>query len=52
MIQGPVSPWVDRLELGEGARWVDGRVVLVDLFTVPVDVPGFPAAAFRDEGER
>ena len=31
MIQDPVSPWVDRLELGEGARWLDGRVVLVDL---------------------
>jgi sugar lactone lactonase YvrE len=26
-----VSPWSDRLELGEGARWVDGRLVLVDL---------------------
>lgn len=31
MTQSPVSPWTDRLELGEGARWVDGRVVLVDL---------------------
>lgn len=25
------SPWSDRLELGEGPRWVDGRLVLVDL---------------------
>lgn len=31
MSQLPVSPWADRLELGEGARWIDGRVVLVDL---------------------
>ena len=31
MTQVPASPWTDRLELGEGARWVDGRVVLVDL---------------------
>jgi hypothetical protein len=26
------TPWsADRLELGEGARWVDGRLILVDL---------------------
>lgn len=29
--QGPASRWIDRLELGEGARWVDGRLVLVDI---------------------
>jgi sugar lactone lactonase YvrE len=29
----PASRWTDRLELGEGARWVDGRVVLVDILT-------------------
>lgn len=33
MTQVPVSPWADRLELGEGARWIDGRVVLVDLLS-------------------
>jgi sugar lactone lactonase YvrE len=27
------SPWLDRLELGEGARWIDGRLVLVDILT-------------------
>jgi sugar lactone lactonase YvrE len=26
-----LSPWTDRLELGEGPRWVDGRLVLVDI---------------------
>lgn len=31
MTQGAVSLWTGRLELGEGARWVDGRLVLVDL---------------------
>jgi sugar lactone lactonase YvrE len=25
--------WNDRLDLGEGARWVDGRLVLVDIVT-------------------
>lgn len=25
--------WSDRLELGEGARWVDGRLVLVDILS-------------------
>ena len=31
--KSPVSPWSDRLELGEGARWRDdGRLVLVDIF--------------------
>ncbi|RAG87203.1 SMP-30/gluconolactonase/LRE family protein [Streptacidiphilus pinicola] len=29
--QKPASPWTDRLELGEGARWIDDRLVLVDL---------------------
>ena len=29
----PVPRWTDRLELGEGARWVDGRLVLVDILT-------------------
>ncbi|MFF2520544.1 SMP-30/gluconolactonase/LRE family protein [Streptomyces liangshanensis] len=29
----PVSRWSDRLELGEGIRWVDGRVVLTDILT-------------------
>lgn len=29
----PASRWRDRLELGEGARWVDGRLVLVDILT-------------------
>jgi sugar lactone lactonase YvrE len=39
---GPVSPWSDRLELGEGARWVDGRLVLVDLLAgrLLADDPG------------
>jgi sugar lactone lactonase YvrE len=27
----PVVCWSDRLELGEGIRWVDGRIVLVDI---------------------
>jgi hypothetical protein len=45
MSQGPVSPWADRRELGEGARRVDGGAVLID-------VPGFPAAAYRSEAER
>lgn len=28
----PVTPWSgDRLELGEGARWIDGRLYLVDI---------------------
>lgn len=27
----PVSCWSDRLELGEGIRWTDGRIVLVDI---------------------
>jgi sugar lactone lactonase YvrE len=31
--QVPASPWRDRLELGEGARWVDGRLVLVDILS-------------------
>lgn len=31
--QGPASRWTDRLELGEGGRWVDGRLVLVDILT-------------------
>jgi sugar lactone lactonase YvrE len=31
MTAEPKSQWADRLELGEGARWVDGRLVLVDL---------------------
>ena len=30
----PVIPWsADRLELGEGARWIDGRLHLVDMLT-------------------
>jgi sugar lactone lactonase YvrE len=28
-----MTPWSDRLELGEGARWVDGRLILVDILT-------------------
>jgi sugar lactone lactonase YvrE len=28
-----VSPWIDRLELGEGPRWADGRLVLVDILS-------------------
>jgi len=50
------TPWSsDRLELGDGARWVDGRLVLVDLLTVRLlettgDAPagsphGMPAGA-------
>jgi sugar lactone lactonase YvrE len=31
--QAPASPWRERLELGEGARWVDGRLVLVDILS-------------------
>ncbi len=31
--ESPVPRWSDRLELGEGARWVDGRLVLVDILT-------------------
>lgn len=31
--QVPASPWRERLELGEGARWVDGRLVLVDILS-------------------
>lgn len=27
----PVVCWQDRLELGEGIRWIDGRIVLVDI---------------------
>lgn len=33
MNKSPESRWSERLELGEGARWVDGRLVLVDIFT-------------------
>jgi sugar lactone lactonase YvrE len=29
----PSPRWADRLELGEGARWVDGRLVLVDILS-------------------
>jgi sugar lactone lactonase YvrE len=29
----PAPCWSDRLELGEGIRWVDGRIVLVDILT-------------------
>ncbi|MFI5755118.1 SMP-30/gluconolactonase/LRE family protein [Streptomyces sp. NPDC051569] len=29
----PVARWSDRLELGEGIRWVDGRIVLTDILT-------------------
>lgn len=29
----PVVVWSDRLELGEGVRWVDGRIVLVDILS-------------------
>ncbi|WP_446040415.1 SMP-30/gluconolactonase/LRE family protein [Streptomyces sp. SID1121] len=29
----PVVCWSDRLELGEGIRWVDGRIVLTDILT-------------------
>jgi len=39
----PVSPWTDRLELGEGARWVDGRLVLVDILTGRLLAGGGPA---------
>lgn len=28
-----VTCWADRLELGEGPRWVNGRLVLVDILT-------------------
>jgi sugar lactone lactonase YvrE len=28
-----MTPWSDRLELGEGARWVDGQLILVDILT-------------------
>ena len=31
--QAPASPWRERLELGECARWVDGRLVLVDILS-------------------
>ncbi|MEU8001202.1 hypothetical protein AB0B66_08600 [Catellatospora sp. NPDC049111] len=31
ILSEPVAWSDDRLELGEGARWVDGRLVLVDL---------------------
>ena len=31
--QAPTSPWQERLELGEGARWVDGRLILVDILS-------------------
>lgn len=33
MTQAPASPWAERLELGEGPRWVDGRLVLVDILS-------------------
>jgi sugar lactone lactonase YvrE len=29
----PVPCWSDRLELGEGIRWVDGRIVLTDILS-------------------
>jgi sugar lactone lactonase YvrE len=29
----PTPCWSDRLELGEGVRWVDGTIVLVDILT-------------------
>ena len=31
MTDDQASSWPDRLRLGEGARWVDGRVLLVDI---------------------
>lgn len=33
MTQHAASPWADRLELGEGPRWVGGRLVLVDILS-------------------
>ena len=43
----PLTPWSgDRLELGEGARWIDGRLYVVDilagrlLVAEPADPPG------------
>ncbi len=33
MSQVAVSRWRDRLDLGEGGRWVDGRLVLVDILS-------------------
>jgi sugar lactone lactonase YvrE len=32
-IPQPAPCWSDRLELGEGIRWVDGSIVLVDILT-------------------
>ncbi|WP_348772299.1 hypothetical protein [Streptomyces sp. SS52] len=29
----------DRLELGEGIRWVDGRLVCVDILTAACSLP-------------
>jgi hypothetical protein len=31
--QAPAESWPERLELGEGARWVDGRLNLVDILS-------------------
>lgn len=60
----PVSRWSDRLALGEGARWVGGRLVLVDLLTgrlleapahdragAAADGPGESPAALRTIAE-
>jgi sugar lactone lactonase YvrE len=45
-----LTPWsADRLELGEGARWVDGRLVLVDLLAGRLlETTGDTPAALRE----
>ncbi|MBA4866078.1 SMP-30/gluconolactonase/LRE family protein [Streptomyces sp. PSKA54] len=60
----PLSPWSDRLVLGESARWVGGRLVLVDILTgrlleapagdragAAADAPGESPAALRTIAE-
>ncbi|MEU6082568.1 SMP-30/gluconolactonase/LRE family protein [Streptomyces sp. NPDC047108] len=51
--QQPRPCWSDRLELGEGVRWFDGRLVLVDilagrLLQAPDDGGAVPGAALRE----
>jgi sugar lactone lactonase YvrE len=49
--QAPTSPWQERLELGEGARWVDGRLILVDILSGRLLADGRIGRALETLGE-
>lgn len=49
--QAPASPWSERFELGEGARWVSGRLVFVDLLNGRLLAGGRTGRAFETLAE-